>query len=533
MSLPSASRPNFLWISLEDTSPRFGCYGDPIARTPNIDGLAGEGTRYPNAFCLSGVCAPSRFAIITGMYPTAMGAHHMRANLTPNPAVEGTYDVVPPPYVKPFTEYLRIHGYYCTNNEKTDYQFATPVTAWDACHDRAHWRHRPAGQPFFCVFNPMFTHEGRMWPQDGERLSTDPDKVELPPYLPDTLECRKALARQYDNIARADEYVGQRLRELEEDGLADNTIVFLWSDHGEGLPRAKRWPYDAGIRIPFIVRSPGKQDAGRVSEQMISLIDLGPTLLSLAGIPLPRHLHGRPFMGSEAQERDHVFATRDRNGTAYDRVRAVRDRRFKYLRNYYVDQPYLPFIPYLNRHPVVQEMWRLHLDDKLEGPRRLMFQPRPPEELYELAHDPHEMNNLAEDPRHRETLVRMQGLLDAWQDAVGDLGDIPEAQMIKTWWSGDTQPKTAPPKCIPIHATSRADRPHPEGGAFSAPLLVQLHCGTEGASIAWTLDEGDDPHWALYTCPIRMPKRKSTLRAKAIRIGFLESDELNVEFTVT
>lgn len=246
MSTPD--RPNILWISLEDTTPRFGCYGDLIARTPNIDRLAAGGCRFPNAFSTAGVCAPSRSAIITGMYQTSIGTHHHRTTHTheSTPNLPTPYSAVPPPYVKTFTEYLRGAGYYCTNNSKTDYQFTPPITAWDDNSNQGHWRNRAEGQPFFSVFNPIITHESGMWENEERPLITNIDDVELPPYLPDTPKARAALARQYDNLATADTRVGKLLDQLEEDGLAENTIVFLWSDHGEGLPRGKRWPYDAG-----------------------------------------------------------------------------------------------------------------------------------------------------------------------------------------------------------------------------------------------------------------------------------------------
>jgi arylsulfatase A-like enzyme len=296
------------------------------------------------------------------------------------------YSAVPPHYVKTFTEYLRAAGYYCTNNKKTDYQFTPPFTAWDECNDHAHWRNRPeGGQPFFSVFNPTITHESGMWPRDDRPLMTDPSQVKLPPYLPNTPKAREALARHYDNLARADERVGEILRELEEDGLAENTIVFLWSDHGEGLPRGKRWPYDAGIRIPLIVRWPGRLEPGSVCDDLVSLIDLGPTVLSLCDVELPRHLQGQPFLGPQAVPRAYIFASRDRHDEAYDMVRAVRDKRYKYIRNFHPELPYLLWIPYRNRHPVVQEMWRLYAEGKLEGPQKLMFQTRrPPEEPMKL-----------------------------------------------------------------------------------------------------------------------------------------------------
>ena len=530
------NRPNILWISLEDTSPRFGCYGDSIARTPNIDHLAAGGTRFPNAFCTAGVCAPSRSAIITGMYQTSIGTHHMRTTHTNQhtPEMPTPYSAVPPHYVKTFTEYLRASGYYCTNNQKTDYQFTPPITAWDECSNTAHWRKRDDNQPFFSVFNPTVTHESGMWPRDDRPLITDPDEVKLPPYLPNTPKAREALARHYDNLAVADERVGELLDQLEADGLAENTIVFLWSDHGEGLPRAKRWTYDAGIRIPLIVRWPGQLEPASVCEDLVSLIDLGPTVLSLAGVELPLHLQGQPFLGSEATQREYVFATRDRYDESYDMVRAVRDKRYKYIRNFHPEIPYLLWIPYRNRHPVLQEMWRLHAEGKLEGPQQLMFRsPRPVEELYDLENDPYEINNLAGDYGHRSTLERMRQALDNWRDEFGDMGEIPEDQMVARWWPRGIQPQTAAPVFIPITESNPGLNISPEGGTFGTPLIVQLHCATQGASIAYTTEIGENVNWRLYTEPLHLPEGTTTLRVKTIRIGYKESEERTATFTAS
>ncbi len=531
-----SSRPNILWISIEDTSPRFGCYGDTMARTPNIDRLAAEGCRFPNAFCTAGVCAPSRSAIITGMYQTSIGAHHMRTGLRNQntPHNLPPYATVPPPYVKTFTEYLRSAGYYCTNNSKTDYQFTPPVTAWDDNGSKGHWRNRGEGQPFFSVFNPTVTHESGMWERKDRPLTTNPDDVQLPPYLPDTPKARRALARQYDNLATADARVGELIDQLEEDGFAENTIVFLWSDHGEGLPRGKRWLYDAGIRIPLIVRWHGELRPGSKSDQLVSLIDLGPTVLSLCDVQAPQHLQGQPFLGIQTVKRDYIFATRDRIGSSYDMIRAVRDKKYKYIRNYYPEKPYLLWSPYRNRHPVMQEMWRLYAEDKLEGNQLVMFQtPRPTEELYDVENDKYELNNLAEDAAHATVLERLRKALTQWQSDFGDMGEIPEDQMIERWHPDGKQPKTASPIFIPINVSNPGREPAQENGEWDAPLLLQLHCSTQGASIAYTTEQGEDAHWLLYSEPLRIPKGKTAIRTKAIRIGYEESDETSLTLTVS
>ena len=527
-------RPNFLWISFEDTNPYYGCYGDPVARTPNLDRLAAQGCRWTRCFSTAGVCAPARSAIITGMYPIAIGTHHMRTTHThaATPELPTPYSAVIPHYVKCFTEYLRAAGYYCTNNVKTDYQFDAPLTAWDACGREAHWRNRPdPSQPFFAVFNPTRTHESGMWPGTGPSPEFDPDAITLPPYFPDTRKVREAMARMYTNIARSDQELGRLLRQLEEDGLADSTYVFHWSDHGP-LPRGKRWPYDSGIHVPLMVRGPGLEP-GKVNTDLVSTIDLGPTLLSLAGVAWPAHVQGRSFLGPRAAPpRDYVYATRDRYDESYDMVRAVRDKRYKYIRHYRPELPYLLWIPYRNRHPIMQEMWRLHREGRLTEAQSLMFQPRPAEELYDTEHDPYEIRNLAGRPDHGAVLNRLRTALDAWLQEVGDLGREPESEMVRRWYPGGVQPQTATPVAIPISADNPGIAPIAGDATLTGPLWVQLHCATQGASIAYTLEPGDTPRWLLYTGPLRLAPGKSALRARAIRIGYRESAERVVAITV-
>jgi uncharacterized sulfatase len=233
------TRPNILWISCEDISPDLGCYGDDYAGTPNLDRLAAQGCRYKNAFVPFPVCT--------------LGSMHMRTSL------QG-YECVPPPYVRCFPEYLRIAGYYCSNHTKTDYQFSPPFTTWDA--RRGNWRNkdRPKNAPFFSVINLAVTHESKCW--DIKKTVHDPAKVKVPPYYPDTPVVRRNLAKYYDNITTMDKQLGDILNKLDADGLTDSTVVFFWSDHGRGLPRCKRWPYDSGLRVPLIIRSPGKITPG-------------------------------------------------------------------------------------------------------------------------------------------------------------------------------------------------------------------------------------------------------------------------------
>jgi len=316
-------RPNILWISTEDISLDLGCYGDSYAVTPNLDCFAAESVRYDNAFTPAGVCAPVRSGIITGMYPTTIGTNNMRCK------------GVPPAQVRCFTEYLRAAGYYCTNRRKTDYQFAPPITAWDDCSGKGHWRNRAKGQPFFSVINITTTHESKIRSR-YEQLKHDPARAKLPPYYPDTPVVRKDWARYCDIITTMDQQVGQILQQLEDDGLAEETIVWFWGDHGRGLPRAKRWLYDSGLHVPLIIRVPEKfrklanpvdpaaLEPGTVSDDLISFIDFGPTVLSLAGVKVPTHIQGRPFLGTQkAPPRKYIFAARDRMDEAYDPILAL------------------------------------------------------------------------------------------------------------------------------------------------------------------------------------------------------------------
>jgi len=498
-------RPNILWISLEDTSPDLGCYGDTYAVTPNIDRLALQGCRYTHAFTHAGVCAPSRSGIITGMYPSSIGTHYMRCK------------GVPPPYVKCFTEYLRAAGYYCTNDSKTDYNFDAPLTAWDESRRGAHWRNRPSKDaPFFAVINLTTTHESQIRLPEGQLQSRrktlspeelhDPAKAPLPPYYPDTPVVRRDMANYYDNLTFTDKEVGRILKQLDDDGLADSTIVFFWGDHGRGLPRHKRWIYDSGIRVPLIIRWPGQLQAGSVSDELVAFVDFAPTLLSLANVEIPTHLQGRALLGPrKAAPRDHIYAARDRMDETLDIIRAVRDKRWKYIRNYRPDLPYAQRIAYMDEMPTMKEWRRLAAEDKLEGPQKLFFAAnKPTEELYDTVADPHEINNLAGDPAHAATLARLRAVQDAWRDAVGDLGLLSEADVMELRRPGGQWSTTADPTI--------------EMGGGRATIA----CSTEGASIAYRVGHPPSGRWLLYTAPISVrPAEK--IEAKACRLGFKDS----------
>lgn len=517
---PNSGRPNILWITCEDISPDLGCYGDSYARTPNLDALADQGVRYTSVFSVAGVCAPSRSAIITGMYPSSIGTHHMRCK------------GVPPAYVRCFTEYLREAGYYCTNNAKTDYNFDAPITAWDECSRQAHWRNRAPGQPFFAVRNLTVTHESQIRCTD-ERFAQhmarvkpedrhDPLKAVLPPYYPDTPVVRNDWARYYDLITAMDLQVADLLRELEEGGVADSTIVFFYSDHGRGLPRAKRWLYDSGLHVPMIIRWPDGRQAGTTCDDLVSFVDLGPTVLSLAGIEIPDHMQGAAFLGSQKLDkpREYICAARDRMDETYDIIRAIRDKRYKYLRNFKPGRPYAQYIDYMEQMPTMREMRRLNKAGELTGPQKLFFLPeKPPEELYDVTKDPHEIHNLAGSPEHEPVLQRMRKALEDWMTATDDLALVPEEELNERVRPGGQWSVTATPELTPA------------SGPLRPGAAVTITCSTPGASIAYTTESGKNAHWLLYSRPIELSE-SATIRTKAIRLGYRESEEVRQRYEV-
>ncbi len=530
-------QPNILWISTEDMSAHLGCYGDKVARTPNIDRLASQGIRYTNVFTTAAISAPCRAGIITGMYQTSIGCMHMRTTSYRRSADNPVeFTAVPPHYVKTFTEYLRTAGYYCTNNSKTDYQFAkdpVPASIWDECSRNAHYRNRPdKNQPFFAVFNWLGTHESQDW--DISNVKTDPKSVNVPPYYPDNEIIRRNIAKMYDNIARLDSVVGVLINELEREGELDNTIIFFWGDHGDGLPRAKRWLYDSGLNVPLIIRFPGGRDAGTVNGQLISSIDFGPSVLSLAGIPVPSHMQGRPFLGNQASSpRDAVFAARDRVDESYDMIRSVRTKDFLYIRNYYPNEPFPIWVPYLSNMPIYKEMLRLDAEDKLTGPQKSwMAYKRPPEELYDVKADPYQINNLAENPGYNSVRDELRKRQDQWTIETGDMGLLNEPEMIETMWPGMKQPVTDIPYFIINSPEDRASKNYRTGGTFSSPMTLGFYCPTHGSSIVYTFEKKENPHWLLYSGPLHLKPGNYSIRIKAVRYGYKDSDELKATFVI-
>ena len=438
IAFSSDDRPNILWISCEDISPHIGCFGDPHAITPRLDQLSTEGVRFVNTFTTAGVCAPCRSGIITGMYQTTIGTQHMRSKARM------------PDYIRPFPAYLREAGYYCSNNDKQDYQFVTPDDAWDESSSNAHWRKRPdKDQPFFAVFNFGGCHESGIASESKYNSVTEvlsPDQRQdpaslttYPPYYPGTPDSRDDWKRNYELITALDYWAGDIIDQLKADGLYENTIIFFWSDHGVGLPRAKRWLYDSGTHVPLIIRIPenyrhGLQGTpGTVSDQLVNSIDLGPTVLNLAGIRIPEHVQGQPFLGSGlAAPRAYVFGARDRMDERYDIIRMVRDKRYKYIRNY---EPLKTYYQYMNtpeKGRTMNDLRRLHDAGMLPQAAEYFFSPiKPTEELYDTVTDPHEVNNLAADPAYGDILQRMRAAHRNWVRETRDTGLIPEPVLVE------------------------------------------------------------------------------------------------------
>ncbi len=429
------NRPNILWITCEDISPWLGCYGDDFADSGNIDALAARGVRYLNAYATAPVCAPARSCLITGVYATSLGTQHLRSS------------VKLPAHIKCFTQYLRKAGYYCTNNYKKDYNFKD-VNAWDESSKTAHWRKRKADQPFFSVFNFTTTHQGQINGADeqfhakyGHKLTPrrrhDPAKVNLPPYYPDSPMIRKIFARYYDLIALMDRQVADILKQLETDRLAENTIVFFYSDHGTGIPRHKRVLYDTGLQVPMIIHFPKKYEhlapvrAGETTDRLVSFADFAPTILSILGLPIPDYMQGSAFLGPQAaRPRKYIYGASSRVDEAYEMSRCVRDKRYKYIRNYL---PHLPLIQpsaYPDKAEIMQELRRLAAKGGLTKDQQALWAPKPAEELYDTHTDPLELNNLIDSPKHRKILTRLRGALRQWMIDIKDIGLLSEAEML-------------------------------------------------------------------------------------------------------
>jgi len=537
-----APRLNILLLVAEDLSSHLGSFGDAVARTPRLDALASEGVRFGRVFTTAPVCAPSRAALITGVHQNALGAQHMRTVDAPG----GGYRSVPPPEIKAFPELLRAAGYYTFTDDKLDYQFSGPLagsgpfTIWDAegrAGAKTRWQGRAPGQPFFGLINFEVTHESGTfaplgaWPHspmhlvmqlvraftfgfEPAALAPDPRSVVLPPYYPDVSSVRTELARHYGNIRFMDREVGEILDALEREGLAGDTIVIWTSDHGDGLPRAKRDLFDSGLHVPMIVRWPeGRRPAdlavGVFDERLVSFVDLAPAILALAGLAKPAWMHGQDFLDARIPARPYVFAARDRMDEVVDRQRAVRDARFKYIRS---DHPELPGghpLAFRDNQQMTRDLRAMFEAGRLDAVQARWFEPTGEERLFDTESDPFEIHDLAGDPAFARELARMRAALDGFLSWMGDLEESDEQTMIARIQCDGRACVTPPPTLHP------------------SKDCVEIRTTVRGASIGYRLGDGG---WRLYTgcVPVEVPGAV-TLTAKAVRYGWDESAEVAIE----
>ncbi|MEY3643781.1 MAG: hypothetical protein RLZZ207_475 [Bacteroidota bacterium] len=506
--------PNIVWIVCEDLSPQhLESYGGTGGKTPFLNALAAESVQYNQVFATAGVCAPSRAALITGAYQTSIGAMHMRT-LAPSaaaldaypPGFKG-YSTLLPEGMRTYPELLRSAGYYTSNNSKEDYQFESPVTMWDDSSVKAHYRNRPdSTQPFFSIFNFTISHESQVWMREHEEPLVQPEEVSVPPVYPDDSLTRRVLARFITNAMRMDKQVGEVVAQLKEDGLYENTIIFFFSDHGDGMPYFKRELYDRGLRAPLLIKAPFLK-AGSQSNELISFVDFAPTLLSLAGIPIPESMQGQAFLGPQksATPRKYSFAARDRMDSEYDRVRAVTDGEFKYIRNYMPEKPNYQNIQYRLQNPLMIHLLELNSKGLLNANQARWFAPtKPAEELYDTKADPWEFKNLIGNPLYEEKLRELRKAHEDWVLTYGDLGALVEMDMIRNWWGG----KDSPPVTSPAESTY-------EGGKIS------LKSSTPGASFGYRKSKNEP--WKIYSNPFDAAPG-DTILVNTYRIGFKASE---------
>ena len=452
--------PNIIWITAEDISPMLGCYGDDFARTPNLNQLAKEGARFTNAFSNAPVCSPARATLVTGVYATSLGSQHLRS------------EIEKPSFIEGFPKYLREAGYYCTNNDKEDYNFVDN-TIWDESSKTAHWKNRPKGKPFFSVFNLGITHQSQIFGSEedfakriGNIERSKPENVPIPPYFFDTPEIRKAMARYYDNIHVMDKQVGQLLKELEEAGLAENTVIFFFADHGTGLPRSKRAAYDSGLQVPLIIKAPEKYQTmlgikpNSVVDDLVAFVDFAPTMLSLLDLKIPEYMQGKVFLGKGKQSKNHVFGFSDRVDEAFETARAVRSKEYLYIRNYLPQYPLIQDNFYTDQSEVMRALRTAYQKQKIEGnlsdAQMAMWMPkRPVEELYHVASDPHQINNLLANNRElgeqeQSALKELRQAHKEWAIKTHDSGLMPEPAMHKVAGDSSIMQALANPKNFPV-----------------------------------------------------------------------------------
>jgi arylsulfatase A-like enzyme len=436
------SQPNIIWLVTEDQSQHFfPFYEDKSIELPNISFLLENGTVYDDMNSPYPVCAPARSGIITGMYPNSIGTGNMRAlsdYRNTRSKKEASLEV---PYyssklaesIKPFTQILREKGYYCTNNSKRDYNFKLRDEAWDDSSNDASWEDREEGQPFFSVFNFNVTHESEIWKRDKKQLKVNPNNLTVPPVFPNDSISRHALAVNYSNIVEMDRQMGLIIKKLKDEGLYDNTYIFFYSDHGGPFPRYKRAIYETGSKVPLIIKFPANiKVKEKRNRDMLNFIDFAPTILSIANIDIPKIYQGKPFLGTKKSKnkRKYLFTASDRFDEHSDRIRAVKSKRFKYIRNYNINKPHALPVGYRTQMNLMQHLNKLKDLNMLSPEQKLWFQvPKSPEEFYDLENDPFEINNLIGDNNYSNQLNDLRKQLDNWMEEINDLGHMPEKEL--------------------------------------------------------------------------------------------------------
>ena len=429
--------PNIVWLVSEDNSKHFlKLYDEGGASMPNVEALAEKGIVFNNAFSNAPVCSVARSTIISGCYAPRVGAqYHRRMELAPMP--EG---------LKMFPEYLREAGYYTTNNSKEDYNFIKSENVWDESSQNASYQNRKSNQPFFHVQNFGDTHEGQLHftkaQMDSIETKTPQENVAVFPYHPDTPLYRFTNAYYRDLHQKVDAQIGDFIKQLEEEGLMENTIVFYYGDHGGVLPRSKGYIYESGLNVPMVVYVPEKwkhlapTKMGSRTDAFVQFIDLAPTVLNIAGVDIPEQIDGKPFLGKTVtnenlNKRNTTFGYADRFDEKYDLVRSIRKDNYKYIRNY---QPFnidALFNFYRYKMLAYKEWQQFFEDGKLNEEQEQFFKARAPEALYDIEKDPHELHNLATDPSYESTLKELRSNLQNQVKSMPDLSFYPESYFLE------------------------------------------------------------------------------------------------------
>ncbi|WP_068544457.1 sulfatase [Thalassotalea crassostreae] len=521
--LAEQDRPNIVLLVAEDMSARVKAFGDNVAITPNIDALAQHSILYPNSFTTAGVCAPSRTGLITGMHQASVGGQHMRTR----DFKESSYRAVPDENVKAFPELLRRKGYYTYVSSKLDYQFSEiaansgPFTIWDYEGSKPSWNGRKPNQPFFGMYHFNISHESALFPEKIAKnvekgivkQIVKPEQVSVPAYYPDTPIVRQAIAQVYNNVSAMDRQVGAILDKLKAQGLAENTIVIWTTDHGDGLPRSKREIYDSGIKVPLVVHWPEKyrpqgMKPHAINEQLISFVDIAPSILAMANIKVPEYMQGSALLVDQSlPQREYIFASKDRLDEFPFYERAARSSQYKYLRNYLPNKPGGVKLGYREQLPIMGDLWRALENGEMNEAQQFWFMPRPSEELYDIINDPDEVNNLADNPKFKSQLEQMRSALTNWQHKVKDYSKLKEIDQAQLFWPQGKQPQT------------------PKPTVSISKDLVTIANSNLGASIGYKINNGK---WQIYTEPFII-KSGDIVTTKAIRYGWQESLETTIK----